>query len=481
VVAGVRDYVVALRGLAAFWATVGARPVEEWRANAELLIESFPALAYVAWIHPDGRRHRVAVGKTESPADVEIEPSEIVTWGAEPNLVGPERDDSGAIGFRVFLPVRRDGAELGVLEARVNTEPMLADLFQDGLPGYAIHVRWKDDVLFRRGEPSPDPALDWWRIEGPASLILGATWTVTLAPTPELAAAWLTPDPHYLLAVGIALAIALGLLANELRTSLVRVRSLAAGNRALETSGEELRRLNETLEARVAERTAELETLTQLFAHDLKSPLGAILNFAEIIDVDHRDRLDPDGRDILARIRRSAIRATGLLDGLLRLSRARRATLDMTDIDMNALARESFAQARVSAADHDVEFVLEPLPNARGDRGLVAEALVNLFDNALKYSRGREKGRVMMRGRLEGGECVYEVSDNGQGFDMQYSGKLFGVFERLHTSPEIPGIGVGLALVKKIVQRHAGRVWAEGTIDGGARFAFTLPPVRATP
>src|SRR5207249_648603 len=120
----------------------------------------------------------------------------------------------------------------------------------------------------------------------------------------------------------------------------------------------------------------------------------------------------------------------------------------------------------------------EPLPTAQGDPLLVADVLANLFDNALKFSRGREKRRVMMRGSRAGAEAVYEISDNGQGFDMQYAGKLFGVFERLHTAPEIPGTGVGLALVKKIVQRHGGRVSGEGELDRGARFTFTLPAER---
>jgi two-component system sensor kinase len=208
----------------------------------------------------------------------------------------------------------------------------------------------------------------------------------------------------------------------------------------------------------------------------LKSPLGAILNFSAILDVDHRDQLDDEGRDILVRIRRSALRATALLDGLLRLDRARRAPLERTAIDMIELARKCFTDARSSDEDRDAEFVLEPLPPAHGDRALVAQVLANLFDNALKFTRGCEKRRIVMRGHRAGNECVYDVSDSGRGFDMRYADKLFVVFERLHTSQEVPGgTGVGLALVKKIVGRHGGRVWAEGVVDGGARFTFTLP------
>jgi len=475
----VADRVVALRNLAGVWVVAGERPFEEWRASVDLLIEHFPNLEYVAWVSADGRRQRVTAGKFESPASIAIEPNEARVLGADPSLVGPERDEDG-VGFRVFLPVQRGDLGLGVLEARFDIDGMLADVLADSAPGYAIEIRWGDTGIFRRGEPSRDAGHSWWRAEGPVPLPFGVTWTMTHAPTPELAAAWLLPDPHYLLGIGIALAIAFGLLAHQLRMSVLQSRSLATGNRSLEAGAGELRKLTEALETRVAERTAELEAFTHSISHDLRSPLGAILNFTAILESEYRDRLDADGLDALDRIHSSAVRGRDLLDGLLRLSRAGHSTLVIAEFDMAALARESFAHARASELDADVEFMLEPLPNARGDRSLIGEVLVNLFDNALKYSRGREKRRVTMRGSLQAGQCVYEVSDNGRGFDMKYADKLFGLFERVHSSRDAPeGTGVGLALVARIVQRHGGRVSAEGKVDDGARFTFTLPPGRA--
>jgi signal transduction histidine kinase len=150
---------------------------------------------------------------------------------------------------------------------------------------------------------------------------------VTIAPTAELAAAWLTPDTHVLLGLGTALALALGILTRLLGLTFLRASALAEGNRTLEADAGELRRLSEQLEARVGERTAELETQADSFSHDLKSPLGTILNFSTILLEEHREQLGAEGVDIVGRIRRSATRAADLLDGLLRLDRARRATL----------------------------------------------------------------------------------------------------------------------------------------------------------
>jgi two-component system sensor kinase len=221
---------------------------------------------------------------------------------------------------------------------------------------------------------------------------------------------------------------------------------------------------------------AELRAFNQTVSHDLRSPLGAVLNFASILEEDYRDRpLDAEGLAIVQRIRLSAGRATELLDGLLTLSRAGRAALELEVIDLTALALEIFAQVRVSEDDRDVECVVEDLPQAWGDRPLIGDVFANLFSNALKYSRGCEKRRIVVRGAADGGECVVEVADTGRGFDMRFQERLFGMFERLDPDDGVAGTGAGLAIVERIVRRHGGRVWAEGRPGEGARFFFTLP------
>ena len=403
----VRNEVSALQNLAGFWGAVGRRPVDEWRADVAIVIESHPHLNYIAWIYPDGRSARVAAGKEQTVERPEIAPRDRPV-GDTPLLFGPEPDASGVPTFRVLLPVLRGETSLGMLEAQWNAQSLLAGTLAESAPGYALRVEWAGVELFSRGEPTSDPWQDWWRESGEVQLPLGAVWTVHHAPTPGLAAVWLDPVPHYLLVVGIFLAIALGVVTHHLRESFVRARFLAAGNEALEASAGELRRLNAALEARVRERTQELEAFTHSISHDLKSPLGAILNFAAILELDYRDEpLDDEGRELLGRIRTSASRGNELLEGLLRLTRAGRDDLHFERVDMNALAKEAFAMARQSEPDCDVTFTLESLPEAKGDRTLIREVLVNLFDNALKYSRKQDDRQIAIRAGREGDQWVY--------------------------------------------------------------------------
>ncbi len=269
------------------------------------------------------------------------------------------------------------------------------------------------------------------------------------------------------------------MLAHQLRITLRQARYLSATNRALEDHGDELER-------RVAERTRELEEavrqlkdFNQTVSHDLRSPIGAVLNFTTILEEDYRDRpLDEQGLGILDRIRRSATRATQLLEGLQHLSRASRSTLNVTSVDMHALAKEVFGQVCAEQDDEEVELVLGRLPAVAGDRTLLGDVLSNLFTNALKYSRGRDGRRIKVSATPNGRQCVFEVADNGKGFDMRFNDKLFGMFERLDPQDGIEGTGVGLAIVERIISRHAGRVWAESEPGEGSRFYFSLPLAR---
>lgn len=247
-----------------------------------------------------------------------------------------------------------------------------------------------------------------------------------------------------------------------------------------------LHKLNDELERRVAERTADLErsnrdleAFSYSVSHDLRAPLRAIDGFSRILMEEYHDRLDEDGLHNLEVIRSSSTRMARLIDDLLEYSRVSRRELATTPVDMAALVSEVFEEARGAAPQRKIVLQLGAAPPARGDCIMIRQVLANLFSNAVKFTARRAEAVIEVDGEVVGDEVVYRVKDNGVGFDMRYADKLFGVFQRLHGADEFEGTGIGLAIVKHIVERHGGRVWAEGKVDEGASFYFTLPAALA--
>jgi signal transduction histidine kinase len=218
----------------------------------------------------------------------------------------------------------------------------------------------------------------------------------------------------------------------------------------------------------------ELDEIHSSVSHDLRSPIGAALNFLSVLEEDHGAQLDADGRRILARVRRSADSALTLLDGLARLARVGRKKLEPRRVEVDALVRAAFAAVRPS--DRAVELtVVEPLPPVTGDPELLRIAFTELLSNAVQFTAGREKASITVGARRDGDTNEYWVADDGVGFDPRFAGKLFRVFERLHSREEFPGAGAGLAVVRRVAERHGGRVRAEAEPEHGATFLLSLP------
>jgi len=236
------------------------------------------------------------------------------------------------------------------------------------------------------------------------------------------------------------------------------------------------------LERRIHERTAqleaanrELEAFTYSVSHDLRAPLRAIDGYTRILLDDYQPLLDAEGKRVCSVISDGAHKMSDLIDDLLAFSRMGRSALNPSKIDMETLVKTIFQELTTAQSRKRIDFQVDTVRPAVGDPALLRQVWVNLLSNAIKFSSRQKHAVIRVKGENGENETVYSVKDNGVGFDMQYAGKLFGVFQRLHSVREFEGNGVGLALVQRVILRHGGRVWAEGEVGKGAIFYFTLP------
>ena len=244
-----------------------------------------------------------------------------------------------------------------------------------------------------------------------------------------------------------------------------------------------VRQVNATLDQRVRERTAELEIANrelEAFAfsvsHDLRAPLRNITGFMELLSLRTVGKLDAEETRYFSTVKREALRLSTLIDKLLAFSRVSRGDLTVGPVNLSELVEEVRAELQADIGSRVVEWRVAPLPVVLGDRTLFRQVLANLIGNAVKFTRDRLPA-VIEVGTVEQDEpdqVTLFVRDNGAGFNSKYNNKLFGVFQRLHTTSEFGGMGIGLAIVRRIIERHGGKIWAEGEVNRGATFTFTL-------
>jgi PAS domain S-box-containing protein len=255
---------------------------------------------------------------------------------------------------------------------------------------------------------------------------------------------------------------------------------------------QELAVYHQNLEDLVAQRTAEiqstnkslesanqeLETFAYSVSHDLRTPLRAVDGFSRILLEDYAPKLDAEGQRVVNVIREGTRKMAQMIDDILAFSRAGRLQLSMEAIDMEELVREALKSLQPALAGGNVKVEVQPLPGSQGDASMIQRLWTNLLDNAIKFTRTKPGGAVEVGSQAGANETIYYVKDNGIGFDERRAHRLYGVFQRLHGGEEYEGTGVGLAIVKRIIERHGGRVWAEGKVGEGATFYFALPQKR---
>jgi two-component system sensor histidine kinase/response regulator len=254
----------------------------------------------------------------------------------------------------------------------------------------------------------------------------------------------------------------------------------------LRTAHDEILRLNENLEQRVGERTValaaankELEAFSYSVSHDLRVPLRSIEGFLQLFRKEYARDLPEKALENLDRIRESAVLMGRLIEGLLAFSRFSRAPLKKEKVSPNGIVKQVLEQLEPGSEGRNVKISVADLPECEADATLLRQVFVNLLSNAIKYSRQRDPAIVEVGWRDERGDVVYFIRDNGAGFAMDDAQRLFRVFERLHDSAEFDGIGVGLSIVQRIIERHGGHIWAEAEPNKGATFSFTLGPSNA--
>jgi len=248
---------------------------------------------------------------------------------------------------------------------------------------------------------------------------------------------------------------------------------------------EELQKYQQQLELLVEERTAELkkankelETFSYSVSHDLRAPLRAIDGFTNILMEDYVSKLDDEGKRLGSVLQQSARKMGQLIDDLLAFSRLGRSAMSFSDIEMKKMAKTIYQEETNPKARKRITFTLADLPNVEGDPAMMRQMWRNLISNALKFSEHHKQAVISISCQEEEDQVTYCIKDNGAGFNMKYKDKLFTVFQRLHSEKEFEGTGVGLALVQQIIRRHGGEVWAEGEVDRGAAFYFSLPKKR---
>ncbi len=242
---------------------------------------------------------------------------------------------------------------------------------------------------------------------------------------------------------------------------------------------QEITELNDILKKQVnqlASTNRELEAFSYSVSHDLRAPLRALDGISLVLLEDYADKLDATAQDYLKRIRTAAQAMGELIDHLLMLSRLSRTEMHSVEVDLSLMGRQVAEEIRQQDPARKVEFVIKDTMTDVADPQLLRVAITNLLSNAWKFTSKKEKARIEFGVQDREGERVYFVKDNGAGFNQTYSDNLFKPFQRLHGISEFPGTGIGLATVNRVINRHGGRIWAEGNVDAGATFYFTLAP-----
>jgi len=462
-----------------------ARP-GAWRESADLFLSEHPAV--LAILRADSSWE--IAGTREGEQSLREAVPELRRRQADPDgdfVAGPVVVASGQRVIGIQVRMQRDAGDARVLFALFDPRLALQQILDQRALGYSLVVSADGEEIYRR-ETQAGGELAGVAVTQPLSARAGLNWSLTLRPTADVLGP-LDTSPRLALLDGllasalVAAAVHFGTLAWRRQSALQRANAALAQQVDDTRRGRiEVEELSRVLEARVVERTeeldetiVELETFNYSVSHDLRGPLGAVINFAAILEEDYGSQLDATGKEHLRRIATSASAAVAMMDALLAFSRSGRTELRKAHLHVRALVQEVVGEISSGADTNPAAVRIGDLPDATADETMLRFIFSNLISNAFKFARKGEAPQVEIGGSFAASEVVYFVRDSGIGFDMRFADKLFKVFERLHTADHYEGNGIGLAIVARMVRRHGGRVWAQGALEKGATFYFSVP------
>jgi signal transduction histidine kinase len=495
-------------GYAAYTSRHGLERLQvETRAAGRGLLTVFPRgvrefYGPILYIEPKTAENLSVIGYDMYSEPVRHAAMEAAWRAAAPRMTGRVRLlqdlDPTSAGLLIYVPVFRGGTapqtapqRQGALTGWVYAPVRVARFVQQALKPIKREVTFRmfdatdgQSVLLYE-DPQHAAVQEPAFVESRDVLVYGRTWHFEFASPPIEEAVPALGPLRTALVVGLLASLLLFGIAWSLAYTEMRAQRLAAQmTEAVRRSEARVRGLNRSLEVRVETRTRELseanrelESFAYSVSHDLRAPLRAIEGFGRVLEDRYQSALDDTGRDYLRRVRGAAARMGELIESLLKVSRVTRGALQVEGLDLTRMAEEIVGELRAADPNRVVDVVIQPALQARGDRALVHSLLQNLLGNAWKFTRDREDARIVF-GREEGGDVdrphAFFVHDNGVGFEQTYVDKLFRPFQRLHDEERFAGEGIGLATVKRIVERHGGSILASGRPGHGAVFTFTL-------
>jgi signal transduction histidine kinase len=473
----------ALQSMQSLWLADSQTAAAEWISEADAAIALQAGVTTVIWDDPANEVHVARVSNVPGfdfrSGEAQLRQNqgllERARKAGNDTLAGPFTAADGRVWFELYL-VDRIASGAGRLAAVVDARAFLQPMLQDESPGYAVKVTWGETVLYERGEPAAGIPADW-ASEGKIQSTLGSLWNVTHAPTRELADSFAAPAIDLILLLGLVISVLMGTLTFENWRAQSRARAAEVAERKLAELNRNLEQQIHDRTRELANRTADLQTIADSVAHDMRNPLNVISVNLSLFEAREGASLQAESMTVLQRIPPAVKRMADILNRLLGLSTVAHSTFKRELLDMREMVQEVFNDLQASETDPDIVLHLGDLHPVQADEKLVGILLLNLLANAFRYTRGRPDRCIEVNSKREDGVVVYTIRDNGIGFDQHHADRIFNAFDQLETGQAKRGLGLGLAIVARVVSRHKGRIWAESAPNEFAAFHFTLEPI----